>query len=147
VTPHKQLHRHDPENDVWGDCFRTAVACLLDEVPSLVPHVCHGGMTGVESTQRMNDWLVAEHRLTLVEFPFMGELQDVMGTMENFNPGLTYLLTGRSRNGVSHVVICRSRRIIHDPSLDDSGIVGPCQDSVPNAYWVGILASSLLRAP
>jgi hypothetical protein len=131
VTPHKQLHRHDPENDVWGDCFRTAVACLLDEVPSLVPHVCHGGMTGVESTQRMNDWLVAEHRLTLVEFPFMGELQDVMGTMENFN----------------HVVICRSRRIIHDPSLDDSGIVGPCQDSVPNAYWVGILASSLLRAP
>lgn len=146
MTPHKQLYRHDPENGVYGDCFRAAVACLLDEVPSLVPHV---GLeaSGVQATQRMNDWLVAEHRLILVEFPFMGELQDVMDTMENFNPGLTYLLTGRSRNGVSHVVICRSRKIIHDPSLDDSGIVGPCQDSAPNAYWVGILASSLLRAP
>ena len=42
MTPHKQLIKHDPENGQWGDCGRTAIACLLDLHPSDVPHFWEG---------------------------------------------------------------------------------------------------------
>jgi hypothetical protein len=34
-------------------------------------------------------------------------------------------LTGRSATGCNHAVVCRNDRIVHDPSLDAVGIVGP----------------------
>lgn len=42
---HKQLNKRDPENGVFGDCYRTAVACILDKHPSEVIHsvVCYKG--------------------------------------------------------------------------------------------------------
>jgi len=36
---HKQLiTNHNPESGIFGDCQRTAIACLLDKHPSDVPH-------------------------------------------------------------------------------------------------------------
>ena len=35
---YKQLHKHDPDNGVWGDCHRTAIGCLLDIEPELIPN-------------------------------------------------------------------------------------------------------------
>ena len=40
MTPQNQLHKHDPANGVYGDCGRTAIACLLDLHPS--PHFWNG---------------------------------------------------------------------------------------------------------
>jgi hypothetical protein len=38
MTPHKQRFRHDPANGIYGDCWRTAIACLLDIQPEEIPH-------------------------------------------------------------------------------------------------------------
>ena len=54
---HKQLYRHDPENGVWGDCYRTAWACLLDLEPEDVPHFCEGFTDDGAATAKLDAWL------------------------------------------------------------------------------------------
>ena len=54
MTPHKQLNRHRPEEGVFGDCYRTAIACLLDLRPQDVPHVADTS-TMAEQDRRMRD--------------------------------------------------------------------------------------------
>ena len=49
------------------------------------------------------------------------------------NPGLYYLLSGTSRTGCNHTVVALDDQIVWDPSLSDSGIIGPCDDGY---YWI-----------
>jgi hypothetical protein len=46
------------------------------------------------------------------------------------------MLSGRSRTGVNHVVVCQGGQIVCDTSLNDSGIVGRCDDGY---HWVAFL--------
>ena len=41
---YKQLNEHNPDEGVYGDCYRTAIGCLLNIPPEFVPHFCepHG---------------------------------------------------------------------------------------------------------
>jgi hypothetical protein len=41
-----------------------------------------------------------------------------------------------SKNGCSHVVIAKGDQIVHDPAIDNSGIIGPNDDGF---YHVGFL--------
>ena len=143
MIPHKQRFRHDPDNGVWGDCWRTAIACLFDLEPGDVPHFGDGGPSGDEMGARVDAWLKEQgcHRVMLA---FPAELDDVLRTVGYYNPNAWYLLTGRSRTGVDHVVICRNNKIEHDPSLDDAGIVGPGTDDV---YWVEFVGGPQGIAP
>ncbi len=124
MTPYKQLHRHDPDNGVWGDCLRTVIACLFDLRPSEVPHFGEGGPNGTEMNARVDAWLrkMGSHRISVQH---MGDLDEVLRSVASQNPEVWYLLTGESRTGVDHVVICRNDAIVHDPSLNGSGIIGP----------------------
>lgn len=53
----KQLVLHDPENGVWGDCFRACIASLLGKRTEEVPHFFHDGCDGFEGTKRLNQFL------------------------------------------------------------------------------------------
>ena len=123
VTPYKQINHHDPDNGVWGDCYRTAVGCLLDLPPSTLPHVLDRGEWAPEV---MREWL-SERGLYLVEFPLeMASVSDVLELVNSWNPECPHwLLSGSSGNDVNHVVVCKGAEIVHDPSLNDSGILGP----------------------
>jgi hypothetical protein len=44
---------------------------------------------------------------------------------------------------VNHTVVCRGGRIEWDPSMDDAGIVGPCDDGF---YWVTWLIPAALAS-
>ena len=67
-------------------------------------------------------------------------LDNALACVDAWNPGQAFMLTGQSRTGCNHVVIAQSGAIIHDPSLDDSGIVGCCDDGL---WWVSFLGSLL----
>ncbi len=137
MIPHKQLNRHDPENGIWGDCARTVWACLLDlESPAEVPHFFDKGVSTREGNEAERAWLAARG-LYPVAIPFQGDLAGVMTTMRHTNPGLTFILTGESRNGTGHVVLCRDGEIVHDPSPLDTGIIGPSPDD--GMFWVTFL--------
>lgn len=136
MTPFKGLLQHDPDNGVWGDCYRTAIGCLLDLPPDEVPHFADGGIVPEKTQKAIQAWLAPRH-IALMGFPFLGELADVLRAMKLVNPGVHYLLAGQSRTGVAHVVVARDDRIVHDPSPSNPGIIGPEDDGF---YWVHILA-------
>jgi hypothetical protein len=75
---------------------------------------------------------LATQGLRSVSFPmWAGEEkgpEDVLNWFGTRNPGVTYLLTGKSRNGTNHVVVCKDKEIIWDTAIDDSGIVAPIEN-------------------
>ena len=132
----KQLYKHDPENGVFGDCFRTAIACLLDLKPEQVPHPYQDGeVATLTALEMMDKWLAETHDLKLVEIPFEQPLPQVqLWARQSLGP-LHYLLIGKSSNGTGHTVVCQHGEIVCDPALDNSGIVG----RMDNCYWIGLL--------
>lgn len=137
IDRHQQLFRHDPENGVYGDCFRTVIACLLNRHPSEVPHFCNGPDDG-KTDDRVRDYL-APLGLKLVRICFHGlSMDEIMAIGDSYSLGMHWLLTGTSRNGTNHVVICHGAKIIHDPSIDQSGIIGPASDG---HWWIELLVA------
>lgn len=125
MTPHKQLFRHNPSEGLYGDCYRAAIACLLDKHPTDVPHVySEQGTTGDEGVAQMRSWL-ARRGLDLVEIPLVGDRDLVLQAWGNLNRDRYALLCGKSSRGTSHVVIIKGARIVHDTSLDNVGVVAP----------------------
>ena len=135
MTPMKQIYRHEPENGIYGDCFRTVISCLLDmQHPLDVPHFYN--KNDKDGGHKANVWL-ANMGLGYVELPLAGTLDAIHNWMLTLYPDIHYTILGTSANGFGHVVICLNGKIIHDPSIDDSGIVGPCQED--GNYWVGFI--------
>ena len=143
MTPQKQLYRHDPDAGVYGDCDRAAVASLLDMAVRRVPHFYDGIWAGTpdpeieEAHERRRRWL-AGRGIRLIQLALSADDLDAMlGSISKSNPGAYFLLVGESRNRTGHTVCCHEGRIIHDPSLDNSGIVGPEPRS--GCYWIEFL--------
>jgi hypothetical protein len=142
MTPRKQLFRHKPAEGIYGDCHRTAIACLLDMAPEAVPHFG-------ENFSDADKFHAEEARfLRSVGYKTVTAVWDcaldvVLATQGNLNPEAYYLLGGQSRTGVNHTVIGLGNTIAWDPSLDDAVIVGPCDDG---RYWVSWLVPLQLTA-
>lgn len=134
MIPVKQRNRHDPENGIYGDCHRAALASLLELPIDDVPHFCEGPDDG-GTTKRERKWL-AQRGLTSINIVYPGEtsLDDVLTTVEAVNLGVMFILGGTSTAGCGHSVVAGCGRILHDPSLTNTGdhsIVGPMEDG----YW------------
>ncbi|RWK61816.1 MAG: hypothetical protein EOR85_12885 [Mesorhizobium sp.] len=139
----KQLFRHDPANGVYGDCYRTVVACLLDLDHEQVPHR-HEVLSNEEQCGAMDAFLRDRGVQTIRIALNGGDVDGALAVAVTLSDGLPYLFSGQSRNGTNHVVIARDDRIIHDPSLDDSGIVGPTD---VGQFWVEWLVLPLKGYP
>jgi len=136
MTPYKQLHLHRPAQGQIGDCWRTAIGCLLDLPPERVPHFVEPDFSDAQGCrERTLAWL-GERGLTYVEFAFQGDLHQVMTMMAGVNPGTYYLVGGNSGNHVGHTVVACDDQIVWDTAIDNSGIVGPMDDGL---YWLTLL--------
>ena len=54
------------------------------------------------------------------------------------NPGMFYILGGISRRGCGHAVVCKDNQIVHDPSPQKTGIVGPFDDGCHEVIIVAV---------
>ncbi|MDP3228476.1 MAG: hypothetical protein Q8N13_10945 [Acidovorax sp.] len=133
---HKQLFHHKPEEGIYGDCHRTAIACVLDKAPQDVPDFGVHFNDGKQFESAVKAYLETQN-LFPFSIAFPPDLPALLEYMGNINPGVHYLLSGRSKTGVNHSVVCLGNAIIWDPSLTDAGIVGPCDDGY---FWVLVLA-------
>ena len=134
MKPQKQALKHNPP-DVYGDCFRTALASIMNLDRDKVPHF-NNGKPCDDYWQIVSKWL-SSHDLVLFSIPFSGELPDILCTMKNINPGLYYLLAGKSPRGYGHQVVALDDAIVCDPAPQGGGLVGPCPDD--GLYWVNLL--------
>jgi hypothetical protein len=129
VKFHKQLFRHRPAEGLIGDCHRTAIACLLDLEPGEVPHFVKDTWNDSDEARDASwkNWLLSKgYRVAGCAWKF-DDVEAFLKIMESCAPGVFYLLGGTSRNQVAHTVIGCGGSIAHDPSIDNSGIVGPLQ--------------------
>lgn len=144
MTPQKQKNRHKPEEGLIGDCHRTCYACLLDMDRDSVPNFGEvgfdiskeGGGNRREFSAACKAWLTSQGYAEFM-VGFGATLQEVQDFMRECNPGQYYILGGLSSTGVNHSVIGCDDQIVWDPSLNDSGIVGPCEPD--GLYWITIL--------
>ena len=148
MTPYKQLLSHDPSAGVWGDCYRTAIGCLLDLPPDEVPHWWDSCWDDTDEDneariQAMQQWLGGRgYHLIRFYFPNDGlSPSEFMEEMAFRNPGLYYMLSGESPGGVDHVVICLDDKVVHDPSplSRTPELVGPLTTTTDRSYLVEIL--------
>jgi hypothetical protein len=135
MKPQKQKNRHRPEEGIYGDCHRTCIAMLLnmdrDDVPNFAEVFPDDGKSFRDICE---EWTRA-HGFATVSIPFPNSFEEVGRFMRVVNPGVYYLLGGESRSGVNHSVVAVNDVIACDPSLNDSGIIGPCNDGFT---WVTI---------
>lgn len=71
--------------------------------------------------------------LVSVDVLYACSLEDLLHMMGHLNPLPRYLLGGTSATGVSHTVVGRGGKLERDPSQDDAGIIGPCDDGY---FWI-----------
>lgn len=126
---------HNPKEGVYGDCFRTALANLLDLDRDEVPHFMDGGNRPDNVWPTVNKWLNVRG-LHLVAIAFQCELNDLFVMMKRINPGVIYLLAGSSERGVVHQVIACDDKIIQDPHPSGIGVSSPCEDG---HYWINFV--------
>ncbi len=144
---HKQLNIHDPENGVYGDCGRTVIACLLNMKPEEVPHFYDGVAEGNQEATNtalasMVSWLEAQG-FAYSTIPFIGyylSVSEMLAYAGSVFPIGYYILLGMSANSHNHVVVCKGDKIIHDPAIDNSGIIGPANDG---HYWIELIYKTL----
>ncbi|MGW8565701.1 hypothetical protein [Isoptericola sp. NPDC055881] len=121
MIPADQLHNAGPGEEVVGDCWRTAIACVLDIPPADVPHFVqeHGGYFA----QATLDWLAE---------------RDMRGEFWN-GPPTDYeghvIATGPSPRGDwLHAVVAYiepglpgfvETRMVHDPHPSRDFLAGP----------------------
>lgn len=134
MRPQKQLFRHDPANEIWGDCFRTCIAIILDRDAADVPHFmdCTATPDPADRDHKIDEWL-GEQGLRRIEIYLNGAetMENVMVCGHRWGKGMPWMLSGMSRTPANHVVVCRGTEIFCDPSLTDAGIVGP----MDNDFW------------
>ena len=137
MIPVKQQNLHRPSEGVWGDCHRAAIASILEKPLDDVPHFGDGGPDGEEFARREADYLRAQG-IVPIRVIYTDDLPLVLAAVGKMNPGVCYLLGGQSRTGVDHTVVGLNDAIAHDPSINESGIIGPCADGY---YWITFFGS------
>src|SRR5581483_4068025 len=85
----KQLNRHRPQEGIYGDCHRTAIACVLDMDAKDVPHFMDGkhDCDADDAYKAVESWLNARG-FTHINVLFSGELSldAVLKSVKYSNP-------------------------------------------------------------
>ena len=137
MKKYNNLIKHDPDNGTWGDCYRVCFAMILGLEPLDVPHFYEQGknVDEVVKAKLIKDFLST---LGLVEVAIANPVEDyadILQTMAFLSPGVAFILSGESRSGCGHSVVCIDGGIFHDPS--GTGIIGPMEDGY---YWVTLFS-------
>ena len=142
MTPHTQAFLHDPATGIRGDCYRTAIACLLDVPRDDVPHVFEHDTPAI---QRATGAYLRRFGLAMLEMPLKGaDAADVVAFMAGTNPDIpSFLLSGTTPRGWDHTVVVHDGEV-WDPHPSRSGLTGPCDDGF---WWVGALAKATTGRP
>ena len=138
---HKGRMAHAPALGMWGDCFPTSLACVLDMEPEDVPHFfAELDDSDDEECDRRNEWvrewLVERGYYNIDLFYQSDDLETLLGHFGAMNPDIVYLLTGNTDSDVSHVVVCKGGSIIHN-TAGNLHLTGPCPKS--GMWWLQII--------
>lgn len=141
MIPVKQQFRHFPEYGLWGDCHRACIASILELPLEEVPHFCDGGKKVEGADCPVRPWL-AERGMFQVSQPYDGKfpIDQLLQDLNIIYPEMFFILGCASKSGTGHSLVAGEGRILHDPSIDGSGCVGPMEDGF---WWITIIGGKL----
>lgn len=144
----KQAFSHDPENGIQGDCYRTAVACVLGVDRDSVPHT-HDDLDGAQANQVMDSWLNPQG-LCRIAIPVLADtLDEVAKNLYPRGGGLPVMVTGAGPRNVNHVVVVFGVEDIWCPTLGQvSPEIGLIGGALPDKYfWAEWIVRRPVRHP
>ena len=136
MTPFYQTVPHNPPHS-FGDCHRTAIACILDIPPDRIPHIA-GVMNGKAWLRNMNDALhPLGYQIASISFSGCIQRAELMAMMQSLNPTVYYILIGVNKREVRHAVVCRGGSVAHDTNASSEGVVSPVyDDDLKDYFWI-----------
>lgn len=146
MKPQMQLQRtHLPHLGLYGDCYRTCIAMLLDMDAADVPHFAqialeeYNAKDGSLASHLARDWL-RQRGYSLVHIPFGQDAAPYV--LDWFGPHTPYILTGASPSGAKDyahcVVAAGDLQTVCDPSDLGTSKLQPYYDAAGNQYiyWI-----------
>lgn len=146
LTRQFQAHAHRPESGIQGDCYRTAIACVLGVERDSVPH-SHDDMTGAEANEFHGKWLREQglRRLFIPVNPAGStSAAQLANEMWSRGDGLPMILTGHGRRGVNHCMVVHGEDDFWCPILGAVADTGLDGGALPDGYY---WAEWLVRDP
>lgn len=118
---------HRPGEGLIGDCYRTAIACLIGATdPTEVPHFVEENVTG----SGFDDRAAARHWLRRT----LGIDMMTVSLEAAKRYGVPYLVSVNSKTGPwHHIVVGLGEDVAHDPSGVDSYTLADVPDDDPTA--------------
>ncbi len=127
---------------VKDDCLKCCIASLLHLPYEAVPNFFAGLPQGVPVPATVNEFMQRwfnDRGHYLIEVPMSADsVEEMMQMLAMLHPGLNMMLSGKSPRGKDHAVIVRDGQLIHDPSRDGGGIIGPCYTGLYYAGYIGV---------
>ncbi len=134
----KQLFRHDPANEIFGDCWRTCIACILNLEPWKVPHFYQNWLMGKfpeAPIENCRSWLKSQgYGLASMQFDGRDPIEELLANMAMLSPGVHYILDGSSARGIAHSIVCKDDELIWDPHPSNTMLAGPLKFG-RNGIW------------
>lgn len=130
-----QAFSHKPSDGVQGDCYRTAVACVLGVERDSVPH-SHDELSGPENEAFIDAWLRPQG-LRRIFIPVLGDdFKEVANAIYPRGGGLPLILTGCGPRNVNHVIVVHGVDDFWCPTLGkvaaEVALIGP---ALPDNYF------------
>lgn len=135
----QKIFPHDPDNGRWGDCYRTCIACILDQEVEDVPHFVDNGVSTDEIWEATQEWF-GKIDMYLVALPFEGIKVEALKAANLWASGNRYLLGGTSPRGLPHMVVGKGNEIEWDPAPPGGDLSDPDEDGY---WWIYIIALKL----
>ena len=122
------------------DCMRTCIASILELAPIAIPDFMDKNPD--DPWPHVQRWLASQGLIAwFTPFDGSASLEQVLGSINNINPGVYYLIGGRGAYE-DHMVVALGDKIVHDPSRLSPGLTGPAS----NGFWLVVtLVTATLR--
>lgn len=123
MTPIYQEHPyHAPERGIFGDCYRAALASLLDMPLADVPH-----FVKYPEDQRRDVYREFLRPLGLIPVNIPGA--EFWSVIVNTGIDCLHLILGAAKDdGCPHTCVGRNGVIVHDPGPDQKGLEGEIEN-------------------
>lgn len=131
------------------DCYRTCLAILLEIDAEDVPNFYEDSLNpdddrwghGEATEEWIDNWLLKRglHRIkiyTAYGGPVERAQQVALEYGHKCSRELPYLLSGVSRNGYNHAVVCVRNEVVCDPSPKGISVVRPFQTGLFMYEWI-----------
>jgi hypothetical protein len=125
---------HNPPES-YGDCFRCAIASILECQAEDIPHPFEYGENRHEQYRKMMEFLKEEFKVFIYFVAIRGE------DLESFTKDLEgYALLGGMGTGDYHIVVINKYGIVHDPNPEGAGI----EPMDSGTYHLGLICTGVL---